>query len=1546
MSESTMNKLETDLLALTKPFNPSEAEAGELKESAHRLLDFVGNIMASGQAGEIRNALWHDYLNITGRPVFLTKLASPEDCSKWADHMFHIVDDSKYTLLTMWEQRVQEHPRLPLFRELDKQLSLWSYEQVFAYMKKIAAAFYSAVAEPRVLLYMDNSPDGACTDLACLTFGILDSPIDRHFDKDTIAYIVKTLGINIVVTDTEARLHRLIDVQKQTGVSLKIFVTDPLNRALRSSDLYLGEACSRLSTEEADAVLAKQPARDPHSVSTVMFTSGSTGEPKGVAFTNYNLVSKRFARAAALPTVGRDEVLFCYLPLFHTFGRYLEMMGMLYWGGTYVFAGNTSRETFLKRLGEVQPTGLIGIPLRWLQIQQHCLEQLEPNASPEVELGVFQSVAGGRLRWGLSAAGYLSPKTFRFFHRNQVALCSGFGMTESTGGITMTPPDNYQDNSVGIPLPGMAMRLTEQGELEIGGPYLARYLNQLDDKDPGSASFNARTELVWMKTGDLFQIDEDGQYEIVDRIKDIYKNNRGQTVAPRRVEKKFNDVPGIENAFLVGDARDYNVLLIVPDQDEKLTAVLSEEERENYFKNIVTAANQELMPYERVVNIALLERDFDINKGELTPKGSFRRKQVLENFKTVIDELYVRNYAEFSCSELTVRVPRWFFRDLGVLEAGDILCSSDGLYDKARERYLTIRVADSNIQIGDLEYAIEGGVIDLGLFARQPRLWAGNPALVAFCPCKEGWDTQLKNVAEHAFLPYRTDATVEITKGVGKGISNQQLRRANRLFNDALYKAEPIATAAIDKLETLLANPDDRLTSLVRNRLQALARHPVESTRCHAYSVILFNSPLPDYRNVYPAFLSSGLSFLNDDFIHRSGQRTIERRRLEALRLRMLHYRTRLDWPVTPVVADQIGKLLVLMSDFARTNPEYFYAIRGEMASWAVQKTNPGLMKKAESLLVELTSWYENRLPPGYDLGEKEDWHERMVFEEGISEYEIERLNEAIVQTTFLYKSIALAFDDFSFDLKNVPVGGIWFSRLLSQRGRNVYRASINTSGANHYEFMVIQREDYADQPVRKVLFWLMAISDHPFGPGTLPRMGCHRSDLGVLSVAYVNDLTAWERIREYTSVRTNIFARKNPGFLKKLFIRAMAAFFAACRNSGYQIVPGQLSPANVVVVEPDYRSDAMLLSLGGSKDYDGPLSFVRSLVKNFFSQTSMHYPWAAATLDEAWIFDACVEGLGVDEGREFLLKLDKELAARESAGEEQLREKLSGFLEKLGSQYHVPVALWCAIGRYREWIEINPNATSDARENFIDTLYQLYRIDRFGEIARYHMYRHSYFADASTEVCAAFDYLLGVLHENPEMTAVSSPALSALQTTLQDRQDRRVFGHLVFPRTREVPDLEILAIGDRSIKHVVIKSSVTARDGTNYFVREATEPSEIGKLYRLFTGQRYTKKISENDRFLVLVDDIDRLVGGICYQVESERVVYLDGIVVAEQLQGNALGSVLLEDFCMRMSNLGFETVKTHFYRRQFYLKRSFKTDERWGGLVRFLVAPPDDSE
>ncbi|NJO90503.1 MAG: long-chain fatty acid--CoA ligase [Chloroflexia bacterium] len=163
-------------------------------------------------------------------------------------------------------------------------------------------------------------------------------------------------------------------------------------------------------------------------------------------------------------------------------------------------------------------------------------------------------------------------------------------------------------------LPGIYGKLEENGELKLSGHYLARYL---DDKGPGdiiSYPENNETD-YWMNTGDIFRVTDDGFYEIVDRVKDIYKNNKGQTVAPKTIEQKFTGVPGIKQTFLVGDARPYNVLLIVPDfEDSLLQDAVNKGDKEEYFHQIVMLANKDVARYERVINFSILDREFQLKK--------------------------------------------------------------------------------------------------------------------------------------------------------------------------------------------------------------------------------------------------------------------------------------------------------------------------------------------------------------------------------------------------------------------------------------------------------------------------------------------------------------------------------------------------------------------------------------------------------------------------------------------------------------------------------------------------------------------------------------------------------------------------------------------------------------------------------------------------------------------------------------------------------------------------------------------------------------------
>ncbi len=1119
----------------------------------------------------------------------------------------------------------------------------------------------------------------------------------------------------------------------------------------------------------------------------MLFTSGSTGRPKGVSFSEYNLVAKRFARAAALPDVGEDEVFLCFLPLYHTFGRYLELLGSIYWGGTYVVSGNPSPERLFSLFPQVRPTGFISVPIRWAQLHEACLEAIDA-AGPGVDEGVAaRRVLGPSLRWGLSAAGFLDPKVFRFFERIGVALSSGFGMTEGTGGITMTPPGRYADNAHGLPLPGLEAELDENGQLRIRGAYVARYL---EDAPPGGKvpypdSPGGRE---WLATGDVFEIMPNGYFRIVDRIKDIYKNTRGETVAPLKVESKFAGVPGIKRTFLVGDGRPHNVLFIVPDYaDPVLREVLRADGEREYYRRIVGAANLDLTPYERVVHFAVLDRDFEEARGELTSKGSYNRKKIEAGFAAEIEALYQKSYVELEREGLRVRIPHWFFRDLGVLE-DEIFFVGDFLFDSSRKAMLSLQDAGEpgRIAVGDLEYKVRGRTVDLGLFARQPRLWFGNPSLAAFCPCRAGWDVPAEGIGSQAYLPssrIRIYAPEDVSAPAR--IREEGLVRAHKLASAALFGETSVARAALVEIESLLAEPDLRTAPLLRARLEALAGHPEEAVRCDAYRILLLDEPNPDYDRALTSFVTAGKSFLNEASIEAIASSPIGPERFDAVRRRMAAYRERLDWSGEGAARDQFLRILRMFVDFARYHPDYYRHVRAELASWALLEADRVLSRTAVSRMRELDSDHEGWLGRKLRPLEPREWEERLSFDEGLTQDETARVGRAVKDHAFLAQSIGLIYGREGFDPRDVPALGIWVSRLPDYDGRPSFRVHVRSLSGEAFDLRLIGTDDSASRRETETIFWHLAIANYPLGEPILPRIGSLRPGLGTTAVLYSGELNLWERLRLLDVGEEPERSALGPGRWRELAIEGMAAFFKAWRFSGGKIVPGLPAPTNVMAAGGKSPRPAMIHSLAGWRAYDGPLSLVRPLVRGFFLKPAAHYAWLSGRLDVRWLFEACYEALGYAGAAAFFLALKEALGTDPIAGPDgaPLLDALRAYLAEFRSHAMIPSPAVNAVRRYKEWeLQYAPASPAD-REHQVLEAFEQFRLDQYPEAARYFLYRNTYFAGAPAAVLTAFDKLLAKLAAGSGEPAVHFAELSDLQASIADEADREVFAKMVFPR-------------------------------------------------------------------------------------------------------------------------------------------------------------------
>lgn len=1531
-----MSELITQLENLLNAWAASRE--GDRTLLSREILGLALRLKNNGELEKVRSEVLRRYLEETSYPVFLKHLSYPEDNWNWAETCFAIIQKLDYKLLDLFQDRVKKFAEKNLFIDLAAgPARSWTYLEVDRYLKLLAGAFYLLAnpEPPRVAIFSENHLDTACCDLACLFYDVLISPLNPSFNLENLEYIFNLLRFNLVITDSPERLRLLEKLREKNGWNFEILTLfRPDHEA--SGVTLLGELVRRVNLNQAEKVLDKRRRRPLTEVATVMFTSGSTGKPKGVSFSEYHLVSKRFARAAALPEVGEDEILLSFLPLYHTFGRYFELLGMIFWRGTYVFSGNPSVETLLSLFPRFNPTGLVSVPVRWQQIYERCLEEIEKSRG-EDKREIIKKIVGSQLRWGISAAGYLDPRVFHFFENHGINLVSGFGLTEATGGLTMTPPGRYVDDTQGLPLPGVELKLSPEGELLARGHYIARYLEY---KGPGDQiPYPGQEESdYWLRTGDVFRVLPNGYYQIVDRVKDIYKNSKGQTIAPRKVEDKFKGVPGIKRVFLVGDGRPYNILLIVPDENSsEFREKLGQEKEEEYYKRIVETVNLDLAPYERVINFALLERDFTAEKGELTAKGSLNRKNIVTNLSSLIENLYRKNYVEFHGAGFKIRVPYWIFRDLGLLE-NDFVFGNGLLVNRSQNFSLVIKAIPGGwYQIGDLVYEIKDNLIDLGLFARQPFLWCGNRQLVEFLPVKEGWDASLSNVNMRARLPGEFRSAVSGLAGSVKSISDLKLLRIHEWLIKVYYgRGEEVHKARQELQRLFYESENPRHAILIRLRLEALAEHPEENLRCWAYQLLILDKPNPGYNPRLEIFVESGKTFLNRESIEEIASSALGGGRFEALRRRLAGYRKNLSWPAGPQTVDQFNRVFKLLTDFALVHPSFIHSVAAELASWALHKSDPLLSAEAEKSLKNL--FLISRLKTKIKLPEKfgEEIGRTIKFSGEFSEREKNRIRRVLTDATFLLESIRNIYSDREIRPDTLTSGTIRVSKIPSIYSGLHLRVCVNTREGEHFDFRVELENRRADRSFLERIFWYLVLSEHYEFPGLLPPLANWRADLGAASYKYYSRLTVEERVRDFASRNQGPQPSAIIQEWRINYIRAISTLYRAVMASDFRLIPGEALPENMAVE----ANKAVIVNLGNLKSYEGKARLAGLIIENFYLKIFEAYPWTRKILDPDWVFDAVFEVWEEPEAVKFLELLREELEGEdlEIEGVGSLKIRLGGYLSEVRKNPVLPVSVLMAIRDFKEWETARAKLLPAEREQQVIRLIEEYHLDKKPAWVRFYFYRHTYFASATAEVIQAFEKLLVRLKEKTEKLPHQFLELSEIQSSLTDDFDRLVFSRMVFPHVEKSKELSLLRTGEPGQERLVITSVINDKAGREYVFRQSYDPSEIGRLYRLFLKENYPRVISQENQHLVLMDGEDILAGGLCFRHVSNQVVFVEGIVVGENYKNRGLGRAMLRDFLNRMRSSGVKMVMTHYLIPFFFMKESFEVDKRWGALVRYL--------
>ena len=492
----------------------------------------------------------------------------------------------------------------------DGQLSWRTWAEIDTDVRRFAAKLRQANigAGDRVAQRAPNSYEWIVTDLALLMLGAVHVPLHMSLAEQQVGELLEISDAKLLLVDAEA--------------------------PTKESPLPVFNYANLPATNDSSPI---EDLADPEQLATLLFTSGTTGQPRGVMLSHKNLTSNAIATSDAIGS-DENELRLCFLPLSHIFARACDLYSWLYRGTQLVLA--ESRDTVVRDCQLVQPDVINGVPYFYQKIAQKL-----PDAAP----GALLRLLGGNLKRCYCGGAAIAPEVEALFDRQELRILSGYGLTEASPVVSVTAHDDYHAGSAGRSIPNVEIQISATGEVLVRGPcVMMGYWN-----DP-TATAKAIVD-GWLRTGDLGEMNASGHLRIVGRQKEIIVLATGKNVSPSRVEQLLGGCSLFEHVCVLGDGRKCLGALIVPNPDalreeirqqslwvwSRRRAVTHPRIRE-LFRQEISRLLVHASAEEQVGCFAILDRNFSVEQGELTPKLSLRRKTIEANFAREIEQMYAR----------------------------------------------------------------------------------------------------------------------------------------------------------------------------------------------------------------------------------------------------------------------------------------------------------------------------------------------------------------------------------------------------------------------------------------------------------------------------------------------------------------------------------------------------------------------------------------------------------------------------------------------------------------------------------------------------------------------------------------------------------------------------------------------------------------------------------------------------------------------------------------------------------------------------------------
>ena len=553
-------------------------------------------------------------------------------------------------------------------------------------VQKTAAGLLALGLSPgdRVAILGENRPEWLICHLAVMSIGCVTCGVYSTSAPEQVAYVVGHSESKVLFADNEEQVDKVLQILSKLNLK-RVVVWDPKglwgfsHPDIVFFDEFLEEG-EEYFRQHPECISERTQAIDAQDTAMMIYTSGTTGPPKGAMITHHNILSITDSFMSAVPFHEKDEML-SYLPLAHIYENLISLFQAVKGGGTVNFV--ESLDTLAQNLREVSPTVFASVPriwekfaslveirmsdstvlkkalyrlavwvgLRYVRARRKTKERLLWSLLywPLYALVLYhlkRQLGLERVRYAVCAAAPASPELFEYFNALGVPLREGYGQTESTGVIALQRIDRPRWGYVGEPVPGMEVKIAEDGEILARGPGVFKgYF-----KDPELTA--STIQKGWLHTGDVGAL-EDGFIKILDRKKDIIITAGGKNITPAFIENKLKFSPYIQDAVVIGERRKYLVALILIDEDNvtkyaqdhripftTFADLTQNPEIRKLVEGEVSKVNKTLSQVETIKKFELLPRRFYEEDGDVTPTKKVKRRFLEKRYADLIQKMY------------------------------------------------------------------------------------------------------------------------------------------------------------------------------------------------------------------------------------------------------------------------------------------------------------------------------------------------------------------------------------------------------------------------------------------------------------------------------------------------------------------------------------------------------------------------------------------------------------------------------------------------------------------------------------------------------------------------------------------------------------------------------------------------------------------------------------------------------------------------------------------------------------------------------------------